>query len=94
MTLNRFSHLLFVLFVLRSELKMRTAFVISAFTCWSIVFCIILQAQEDALSLVFKESTIGQLSARINDYYVEPELALTVSEHLKKRHAEGHFDDV
>ncbi len=90
-TLNRFSHLLLFL---RSELKMRTAFVITAFTCWSLVFCTILQAQDDALSLVFKESTIGQLAARINDYYVEPDLALKVSEHLEKRHAEGHFDDV
>lgn len=57
-------------------------------------FCTILQAQDDALPLAFKESTIDQLSVCINDYYVEPDLALKVSEHLKKRLGDGHFDDV
>ena len=63
-------------------------------TCLLISFCSILQAQEDTLSREFKESTIGELSARMNDFYVEPDLALKVAEHLKQRMEADHFKDV
>ncbi len=57
-------------------------------------FCAILQAQEGTLSPDFRKSTIGELSARMNDFYVEPTLALKVSEHLKQQLEAGHFEDV
>lgn len=54
----------------------------------------IARVQDDTLSRDFKQSTIGELSKRVNDFYVEPDLALKISEHLKKRIDAGHFDGV
>ncbi|MFK7769148.1 MAG: S41 family peptidase [Mariniblastus sp.] len=61
--------------------------------CLTMGCCVFLQVQEEPLSPAFKESTIGELSTRLNDFYVEPDLALKVSEHLKKRFEAEHFND-
>ncbi len=74
--------------------KMKIVIVSSVSAGLLMGFCAILQAQDDTLSLAFKESTIGELSARMNDFYVEPDLALKVSEHLKQRLEADHFEDV
>ena len=43
---------------------------------------------------ILKKSTIGELSARMIDFYVEPDLAHKVSEHLKQRLEADHFKDL
>jgi len=73
---------------------MKTLTVNSVAACLLIGFCASLQAQEDTLHREFKLSTIRELSARINDFYVEPDLAIKVSEHLKKQMEAGHFKDL
>ena len=72
---------------------MHTAMVRSLFVCLSLTFGTLLQAQDDKPSAAFKAATIDQLAARIKEYYVEPALALKVSDHLKKQLEAGHFDD-
>lgn len=71
---------------------MKTAMTTSILTYLLIICCAALPAQEDTLSRGFKEKTIGELSALMNDFYVEPDLALQVSEHLKQQLEAGHFD--
>lgn len=57
-------------------------------------FWSVLHAQDDTLSREFKEATIGELSTRLHEFYVEPDLALKVVEHLKQRMEADHFKDV
>ncbi len=62
--------------------------------CALLGWCSIAQAQEATLSDAFKESTIVELTARMNDFYVEPDLAVKTSQHLKERLEAGHFKEV
>lgn len=71
---------------------MQTLIAKSISPCLFLVLGSVLSAQDETLPQTFKESTIGQLSTCIKDYYVEPNLALKVSEHLKNRLGDGHFD--
>ena len=73
---------------------MKTAITTSILTYLLMIYCAVLPAQEETLSRDFKESTIGELSTLMNNFYVEPDLAFQVSEHLKQQLEAGHFDGV
>ncbi|MDP1562868.1 MAG: S41 family peptidase [Pirellulaceae bacterium] len=71
---------------------MKTAMIRLISTCFLMSCCAVLQAQEETLSRDFKESTIAELSTLMNNFYIEPDLAFQVSEHLKQQLEAGHFD--
>jgi len=71
---------------------MNKAIVKSISICLLVGFGFPLEAQEKTLSPAFKESTIGDLSRLMHDFYVFPEVAEKTSEHLRKQSKAGHFD--
>lgn len=73
---------------------MKTAILRFVSTCLIFSFGTVLQAQEETLSREFKETTIADLTTRMNEFYVEPDLALKVGEHLKQLKETDYFKDV
>jgi tetratricopeptide (TPR) repeat protein len=60
-----------------------------------IVFAFAIQpllSQKNTLSEAYKKETIEKLALLIEDFYIFPDVAKQMSEHLRKQHEDGHFD--